>query len=160
MIRHTRLIGFALGALIALAAIVGGVTGARAEKLPIPQGMCTANQLLYAESINEASCTSAPSIGTSITVGSGTAITKIAVLTAAIVNFQLAANTCVVKEYTVTGLTTGDKVIVNPTYLAKEAILANAWVSAANTLEITFCNPHAVAVDPEAGTVNVTAIRS
>jgi hypothetical protein len=154
MIR-TRFIALALGALVALAGLLGAATGARAEKLPIPQGMCSANQLLYAESVNEASCTS-----TIPAFNSGTAITKIAVLTAAIVNFSLAANTCTVKEYSVSGVTTADKIFVNPTYLAKEAILANAWVSASGVVEITFCNPHAVAVDPEAGTVNVTALRS
>lgn len=157
MTRLYRTMRNALIAAVAIAAVAGVLAGrANAETAwPNPEGRCTANQLVYGYDANNLTC------GDQVPAfNSGTAITRFKVLTAAIVNFALAAQTCVVKEYSVSGLTTADKVFLNPTYLAKEAILANAWVSASGTLEITFCNPHTVTVDPEAGTVNVTAIRS
>lgn len=100
---------------------------------------------------------------TSLTVGaSGTAVTQIRVYSATIDPAPVAAATCAEQTFTVTGLTTADKVIVNgPAGWATTGIgVVNARVSAADTLALTFVNPTAGALDAASGTVAVIAIRS
>lgn len=152
---------FVVAALALLfVALVAAVGVAQTALYPMPTGIGTTGQVLAFTNANNVQGTSALTAATSITVGAGTAITKMAALTATITGFQIAPNTCVVKAYTVTGLTTADKVFVNPTYDAVEAGINNARVAAENSLEVTFCNTHGATVDPEAGTLNVLAIRS
>lgn len=95
-----------------------------------------------------------------ITVGGGTAVTKIAVYTATLTSTSVAAATTAEQTFTVNGLTTTDKVIVNgPTPTAGTGIV-NARVSAANTLAITFINTTEAAATPATGTYTIIAIRS
>lgn len=97
----------------------------------------------------------------SLTVGaSGTAITQMRVYSATIDPASVAANTTAEQTFTVTGLTTADKVFVNkPTNTAGLGIV-NARVSAADTLAITFGNFTAGAIDAASETYTVVAIRS
>lgn len=95
-----------------------------------------------------------------LTVGNGTAVTKIAVYTATLTPTSVAAATTAEQTFTVNGLTTADKVIVNgPTPTAGTGIV-NTRVSAADTLAITFINTTAAAATPAAGTYTIIAIRS
>lgn len=97
----------------------------------------------------------------SLTVGaSGTAITQMRVYTPTIDPASVAANTTAEQTFTVAGLTTADKVIVNkPTNTAGLGIV-NVRVSAADTLAITFGNFTALAIDAASEVYSVIAIRS
>lgn len=99
----------------------------------------------------------------SVKVGSAsaaTAITNIAVYTATINPASVAAATSAEQTFTVTGLTTSDKVfVIKPTATAGVGIV-NARVSAADTLAITFMNATAGAVDPASESYTIVAIRS
>lgn len=97
---------------------------------------------------------------TSLTVGGGTAITKIAVYSQALDVASVAANTSAEQTFTVTGLTTGDKVFVSKPSLSAGLVIGNARVSAADTLAITFGNLTAAAIDPASETYTIVAIRS
>lgn len=97
----------------------------------------------------------------SVTVGtSGTAITQIRVYAATIDPASIAATTTVEQTFTVTGLTTGDKVFVNKPTVTAGVGIVNARVSAADTLAITFVNATAGAIDPVSEVYAVVAIRS
>ena len=97
---------------------------------------------------------------TSATVGSGTAITKIVVYSQTVTPASVAAITVAEQTFTVTGLTTADKVFVNPAATGNSTGLAGVRVSAANTLAVSFVNPTAGALTPGAGTWAIVAIRS
>lgn len=97
---------------------------------------------------------------TSLTVGGGTAITKIVVYSQTITPASVAAATVAEQTFTVTGLTTADKVIVNHAAAGNATGIAGARVSAADTLAISFVNPTAGALTPGAGTYTIVAIRS
>ena len=65
------------------------------------------------------------------------------------------------QTFTVTGLTTADKVIVNiPASMTAGIGLVGARVSAADTLALLFMNCTAGALTPTSGTYTVVAIRS
>lgn len=99
---------------------------------------------------------------TSLIVGSSsdTAITKIKVYSQAINPASVGAATVAEQTFTVTGLTTADKVIVNPPAFSTAIGVAGARVSAADTLAIKFVNPTAGALDEGSGTWTIIAIRS
>lgn len=97
---------------------------------------------------------------TSMTVGGGTAITKIAVYSQTITPASVGAATVAEQTFTVTGLTTADKVIVNHAATGNATGIAGVRVSAADTLAISFVNPTAGALVPGAGTYSIVAIRS
>ena len=133
---------FAVAAFVALA--LAGIAWAQTSKMPVPSGVGAVGQVLTFTDSNNVQ-----------------GAHKIQSLTATVTQFTLAAQTCVEKAYSVSGLTTSDRVTVNPAYTtAVEALMGNARAAAADSLEVTFCNPHAAAVDPETGTLNVLAIRS
>lgn len=100
------------------------------------------------------------SFSTSATVGGGTAITKIVVYSQTITPASVAAAVCAEQTFTVTGLTTADKVLYNPPATGNATSAAQARVSAANTLAVMYCNPTAGALTPGAGTGIVVAFRS
>ena len=102
----------------------------------------------------------APSFGTSFAVGGGTAITKIVVYSQTITPGSVAAATCAEQTFTVTGLTTADKVFYNPPATDNATSAGQVRVSAANTLAVMYCNPTAGALTPGAGTGIVVAFRS
>lgn len=97
----------------------------------------------------------------SVIVGaSGTEITQIRVFTATIDPASVAAATSAEQTFTVTGLATGDKVLVSkPTATAGIGIV-NARVSAADTLALTFMNATAGAIDPASESYTIIAFRS
>ena len=100
---------------------------------------------------------------TAMTIGTvtPTAITNIRVYAPSLTPTQIAAAIGAVEQtFTVTGLTTADKVNVNgpaPTALCP---MVAARVSAADTLAITFADLTAGLCTPTAGTYTITAIRS
>ena len=95
------------------------------------------------------------------TVGaSGTNITQIRVYSQALDVASVAANTTAEQTFTVTGLTTGDKVFVNKPALNAGLGVVNARVSAADTLALTFVNATGLAIDPASETYTIVAIRS
>jgi hypothetical protein len=96
----------------------------------------------------------------SVAIGSGTALTKAVVYTPTITPASVAAATVAEQTFTVTGLTTADKVIVNPPAIANATGIVGARVSAADTLAIRFVNPTAGALTPTSGTYTVLAFRS
>lgn len=73
---------------------------------------------------------------------------------------SVAAATSAEQTFTVTGLTTADKVMVIKPSLTAGLGIGNARVSAANTLAITFMNATAGALDPAAETYTVLAFRT
>jgi hypothetical protein len=97
---------------------------------------------------------------TSVAINGGTALTKAVVYTPSITPASVAAATVAEQTFTVTGLTTADKVIVNPPAISNATGIAGARVSAADTLAIRFVNPTAGALTPTSGTYTVLAFRS
>lgn len=72
---------------------------------------------------------------------------------------EVATITTAEQTFTVPGLKTTDMVYVNSPALVAGVALANARVSAANTLALTFVNPTAGGVTPGAGVYTVTVVR-
>lgn len=99
---------------------------------------------------------------TSVTVGgSGTAITQVRVYSPSLTPAASSAAVQTAEQtFTVSGLTTADKVFVNgpaPTSLCPAVTFR---VSAADTLAIGFSTLTAAACTPAAGTYNIVAVRS
>jgi hypothetical protein len=93
-------------------------------------------------------------------IGGGTELTKITVYSQTITPSSVGAATVAEQTFTVTGLTTADKIIVNPAAIANATGLAGFRVSAADTLAVRFVNPTAGALTPTAGTWQIIAITS
>ena len=92
-----------------------------------------------------------------------TAITNVRVFSQTITPAQIAATAGFSEQnFTVTGLTTADKVVVNvglaPTALCE--YVGRARVSGTDTLTLTFFNSTATLCTPAAGTWTIVAIRS
>jgi hypothetical protein len=96
----------------------------------------------------------------SVTVGGGTSITKMKVYSQALTPASVAAATSAEQSFTVAGLTTADKVTINPPTQTNSAVPVYAYVSAADTLKIGFMNPTAGGLTPAAGTYTILAVRS
>lgn len=97
----------------------------------------------------------------SLTVGAaGTPVTQVRVYSQTITPASVAAATVAEQTFTVTGLTTADKVTVNPAAIGNATGIAGARVSAADTLAVRFVNPTAGALTPTAGTWTILAFRS
>jgi hypothetical protein len=96
-----------------------------------------------------------------LTVGaSGTPITQMRVYSQTITAASVGAATVAEQTFTVTGLTTADKVVVNPAAIANATGIVGARASAADTLAVRFVNPTAGALTPTAGTWTILAFRS
>lgn len=91
---------------------------------------------------------------------SGTALTQARVYTPTINPASIATATSVEQTFTVTGLTTADKVVVIKPTCTTGVGIVNARVSAADTLALTFMNATAGAVDPASEVYTVLAFRS
>lgn len=97
----------------------------------------------------------------SVTTGAGgTAISQIKVYTAALTPSSVNSATVAEQTYTVTGLTTADKVIVNPPSISNATGIVGARVSAKDTLALRWVNPTAGALTPTSGNYIVISIRS
>lgn len=127
-----------------IVAIAGGVLA----NMPVPSQIWASGQIATAVDANN------------LGVAPATFATQIKVYSQTITPASVAANLCAEETFTVTGLTTDDKVVYNPV-AAGNASSATQWrVSAANTLAVTYCNPTAGALVPGAGTAEIVAIRS
>lgn len=90
----------------------------------------------------------------------GTSVSQIRVYTQTITPASVAAATVAEQTFTVTGLTTADKVFVNAAVISNAVGIGNVRVSAADTLAVQFVNPTAGALVPTAGSWSIVAIRS
>ena len=94
-------------------------------------------------------------------IGSGgTPITGVVVYAPTLTPASVATIVVAEQTFTVAGLTTADKVVVNPPAIANATGIAGARVSAADTLAIRFVNPTAGSLTPTAGVYTVIAFRS
>lgn len=105
----------------------------------------------------------AVSASTSLTVGSGTAITKMQRFAPSVTVTTLAA--AAEEEYTLTctGVAAGDSIVANPSAAAAETGLAVvlAWVSAANTVKVRVTNLNAsAALSGSTSAWNILSVRS
>lgn len=100
-------------------------------------------------------------LSTSLQIGaSGTLLTQGKVYSQTITPASVAAATIAEQTFTVTGLTTADKVIVNPAATGNSTAAVSFRVSAADTLAVQFANTTVGALTPGAGTWNIVALRS
>ncbi len=95
-------------------------------------------------------------MSTGIIAGNTASITVIDV---SLTPSEVAANVAPAETFTVSGLKTGDCVIVNPPSQTANIAIGNCYVSADDTLSIQFINPTAGALTPASGTHQVTVIR-
>jgi hypothetical protein len=86
-------------------------------------------------------------------------VASITVIEQALTPAEVATIVAPAQTFTVPGLKTTDAVIVNPPGQQAGVAIANAYVSAADTLSIQFVNPTAGALTPTAGTHKITVIR-
>jgi hypothetical protein len=122
-------------------AAIGGTTAAGATFTSVVSATVTATSLLQ--------------VG-----NAGTALSQVVVYSPSITPSSVGAATVAEQTFTVTGLTTADKVIVNPPAIANATGIAGARASAADTLAVRFVNPTAGALTPTAGVYTVIAFRS
>ena len=69
------------------------------------------------------------------------------------------ANSTSAQAFTLTGVTTEDRVVVNKPSHTSGIVIANAYVSAADQITIVFANVTAGAVDPPSETYRVFSVR-
>jgi len=81
-------------------------------------------------------------------------------ISASLTPSSVLAVTAPTQTFTVSGLKTGDHVVVNPPAQLAGVSVAAARVSAADTLAITFVNPTAGALTPTAGTYVIKVTRT
>lgn len=90
----------------------------------------------------------------------GTAISQIKVYSQSVTPASVNAATAAEQTFTVTGLTTADKVLMNPAATGNATGVCSCRVTATNTIGITFVNPTAGALTPGSGTYTFVAFRS
>lgn len=143
MIRSWRL------ALIVAFAGVAGVALAQ-SLLPVPSGIFSAGQLVVAQDANNLKG-----------VPGGANVSNFAVYAQSITpSATSAAIQTAEQNFTVTGLATTDKVLINGPAPTSLCPMVHARVSAANTLTLAFSVLTAAACTPAAGTYNIIAIRA
>jgi hypothetical protein len=100
-------------------------------------------------------------VGTSLKVGGGTAITSVLKGTISVVAMTLAATSSVTTAATVAGLATGDVITVNPPTSGYSLyVTVQPQVSAASTVILQFSNLSTAQVVQAAGSWRYVAIRS
>jgi hypothetical protein len=97
---------------------------------------------------------------TSLALGGGTELTKAVVYSPTLTPVAIAANTSAEQDFTVNGLTTTDKVILNGPAPTAGTAIVNVRVKSANTLSITFGNFTAGSLTPASGAYQIIAVRS
>ena len=99
---------------------------------------------------------------TSLTVGGGTAITKIVKGTIAIDPSSLTTFQVETLTLTITGAAVGDAVILTPaaTGFTSGIMLSNPWVSSANAVKVTVLNATGGTLNESSATCDYTLIRS
>jgi hypothetical protein len=144
---------------------------AQTQKLPVPSGIGTTNQVLKFTDSNNVQGTSTLTLSssafdTSITIGAGTAITKIVAYSQTVTPTSIPASQCQAQAVTVTGVTTSDTIFVNPAPLSSAGTQTNpahfvaAKVSAADIVAMMYCNVAVTTQTPTTGTFRIVAIRS
>ncbi len=140
---------------------------AQTQYLPIPSGVGTSGQVLVVSSDgNNVQGSSSPAFttgtfSTSATIGtSGTALTQVRVYSQSLTTPSIAANTCTEEAVTVTGISSDDKIFVNPPAISGSASVVAARQSGSNTVALTYCNVAALSNQPRPGTYKFIAIRS
>jgi hypothetical protein len=99
---------------------------------------------------------------TSLKVGSNGAssvFTAMGRISQSLTPVSVATITCAEQAFTVPGLAVGDVVTVSPPGITAGVAPVCARVSAANTLQITFCNPTAGPLVPAAGVYQIFIAR-
>ena len=149
--------------LYPLAFVVGlaGVTVAQ-ERWNIPAGIFNTGEVVYAVDTNNLGGTPeliVSATGLKIGATSGTELTQIRVYSQLFSPAQVAGNTCAEQGITVTGVSTGDKIIYNPSG-ALSPFVVSVRAEATNTVGITFCNVNAGVQTPLTHTATFVAIRS
>ena len=99
---------------------------------------------------------------TSLTVGGGTAITKIVKGTISINPSSLTTFQVETLTLTITGAAVGDIVVLSPsaTGFTSGIMMSNPWVSSANAVKCTILNATGGTLDESAATCYYTLIRS
>lgn len=100
----------------------------------------------------------APVIAPGLTLGSGTALTRLAYYTATLSPAEVAINTCAEQTFTVTGITAGDVVFVNKPTAQAGLGVAGVRASGANEVGINFCNVTGGAITPTASQAYVFGV--
>lgn len=93
-------------------------------------------------------------------VGGGALISGIAIYSTSIAPASVSSQSTSEQTFTVSGLATSDKVMVNPPASTGSVALCSARVSSTSTLALTFVNPTAGSLTPASGTYAIFAIRS
>ena len=156
-----KFVVYPLAALMALA----GVFAYAQDRFSVPGGMFTAGNIAYfIDNVSMGGASEIIASATGITIGStnGTEITQILVATATVTSVTVAGNQCDEVGYSVSNVTTSDKILWNAAYdqSTEPVPIVAARVISAGTVELTFCNVNSAASDPVTGTVNLIAIRS
>lgn len=97
-------------------------------------------------------------VTTSLKVGSGTALTRLAYYTATLSPAEVAANTCAEQTFTVTGITAGDVVFVNKPTAQAGLGIGGVRASGADEVGINFCNNTVGAITPTASQAYVFGV--
>lgn len=97
-------------------------------------------------------------VTTSLKVGSGTVLTRLAYYTATLSPVEVAANTCAEQTFTVTGVTAGDVVFVNKPTAQAGLGLGGVRASGANEVGINFCNNTLAGITPTASEAYVFGV--
>ena len=84
----------------------------------------------------------------------------IRLFTQTITPVQVATVVAAEQTFTVNGLSTADSVFISPAPTGNATIAGSARVSASDTLAVTFSNPTAGNLTPDAGVWRILAIRS
>lgn len=128
--------------------------------LPIARGGTGSATQNFVDLTTGQSIAGAKSFTTSVAIGGGTALTRIAVYSQSLDVASVPANSTAEQTFTVSGLTTSDKVVLNKPSHTAGLVVANARVSAADTLAVTFANISGAPIDPAGEAYSVVAIRN
>ncbi len=150
---------------VAILALFGAsLLVAQTSYLPVPSGVGTAGQVLVFSDANNVQGSSAPTFATSAKIGSsGTALTQVTVYSQSVSPSIVTKSTCEEQSVTVTGVSTADKIVINPPAISASpgAVAVAARASAANVVAVTYCNAGTAAnATPASGTYNFLAVRS
>lgn len=136
------------GGLISISRLGAVVIQARSDKTIALQSNTTVTGTLAVSGVT--THTGALTQTGALTLGTGTAMTRLAYYTASLTPAEVAADTCAEQLFTVTGITAGDAVFVNKPTAQAGLGIAGVRASAANQVGINFCNTTVAAITPTA----------
>ena len=154
-----KLVLYPLAVLLGLA---GAHVAISQEPFSVPGGIFNTGELIYALDTNNLAGTPeviATATGLKIGGTSGTEVTQITVYSQAISPASVAGGTCAEQGFTVTGVSTGDKIVYNPSG-AVSPFVVGVRGEATDTVGITFCNTTSTTATPIPHTAVFIAIRS